>query len=99
MDVIMEPGHALSREIAAGEGAEAQIDAFIARRDTERRKSSGDQATEDFWKAAEQREDAHRRRENAAGWRVWHEHRAGLYARLSDEHAERAEALAGDGAA
>ncbi len=91
--MIAQPGRELSREIAAGEGAESQIDAFIARRDMERRKSGEDQATEDFWKAATLRQEAHRRRENAAGWRAWHEHRATLYARLSAEHAATAENL------
>lgn len=100
MDVIVEPGHALSREIAAGERADAQIDAFISKRDEKRRKDEEQQRVEDAWKASSRLHEATRRRENKAGWYSWHLARADLYAALSAEHAATAEGLlSGDNAA
>lgn len=95
MDLMQGTG----REIASGERAEAELDAFISRRDTERRKSEGERAIEDLWREAERRQEAHRRREARAGWYGWHLDRADLYARLSAEHRERAEGLLSEGAA
>ena len=96
---VMEPGAAIGREIATGERAEAELDAFISRRHEQRRKSEGERAEEDFWREAERREAARRRQENRAGWYGWHLDRAGLYARLSAEHEAAAEGLMGGGAA
>ncbi len=93
MDVIAQPGGTLSHEIATGDRADAQIDAFISKRDEKRRKDEGEQATEDLWKAATLRQEAARRRENIEGWYGWHLARADLYGRMSAEHAGRAEKL------
>lgn len=99
MDTVRNPGAAIGREIARGEGAEAQIDAFISRRDIQRRKTEGDRETEEMWRASERRQEARRRAENLAGWYGWHLARADLYGRLSAEHEAAAEELMGDGAA
>ena len=61
-------GRAVGREIATGDRAEAQIDAFISRRDAQRRKSEGDRAEEEAWSKSESRYDAHRRAGNRAAW-------------------------------
>lgn len=88
-----EPGQSLSRELATGDRADLQIDAFISKHHEKRRKDEPDRETEAVWREAERREVARRRRENRAGWYGWHMDRAGLYARLSEEHAGRAEKL------
>ena len=64
---VMEPGAAIGRDIAKGEAVEAEIDAFISRRDAQRRKSEPERETEASWKAAEKLQEAARRRENRAG--------------------------------
>ena len=90
-------GRAVGREIATGDRAEAQIDAFISRRDAQRRKSEGDTAEEEAWVKSERRRDAHRRAENRAAWYGWHmdqaeRHRRNLGA-LVAQHEAAAERL------
>ena len=97
--MISEPGRAIGREIATGERADAQIDAFISRRHDQREKSEGERAVEDLWRESERREAARRRKEARAGWYGWHLDRADLYARLSAEHEAAAEGLLSGGAA
>ena len=87
-------------EIATGNRADAEVDAFISRRHEQRRKSEPERETEAVWVEAERREAARRRAENRAGWWCsWHLHRASLYARLSAEHQATADGLMGEGAA
>lgn len=93
MTTIGEPGQAIGRDIGAGERAEAELNAFISRRDTQRRRDEGEQTVEDLWKARERLEAARRRRELDAEWRGWHRSRAALYRRLSAEHEAAAERL------
>lgn len=97
LDVLSEPGRVIGREIARGERAEAELDAFISRRSgaEDRRKSGHEAELEEMWKEGERRQKARRREENRAGWRDWHSYRADLFARLSEEHARKADALAG----
>ena len=96
---VMEPGAAIGREIATGERAEAELDAFISRRHEQGRKSEGERELEAAWVEAERREVARRRATNRAGWYSWHAHRATLYARLSAEHEAAVAGLMGEGAA
>ena len=93
MDTLREPGAAIGREIATGERAEAELDAFISRRHEQRRKSEGDRALDDAWREAERRQEARRRAENRAGWYGWHLARAELYGRLSRGHEAAAAGL------
>ena len=93
MDVMREPGRAIGREIATGERAAAQIDAFISRRHVQRVKSEGERAQEAIWREYERRQEARRRKEARAGWYGWHLDRADLYERLSAEHRDAAEGL------
>ena len=99
MDTVRKPGAGIGREIATGEAAESQIDSFISKRHEQRRRSEGDAAAEDLWKAAERREADRRRRENRAGWYGWHMRRAELYGQMSREHEAAAEMLMGGPAA
>jgi len=50
---VMEPGAAIGRDIAKGESVEAEIDAFISRRDAHRRKSEGDRGEEEAFMVSE----------------------------------------------
>ena len=96
---MSNPGRDLPREMASGDRADAQIDAFITRRDDKRRESEGDRAAEAAWREAERRLETRRRAENRAGWYGWHMARTELYRRLSRAHAATAEGLLGEGTA
>ena len=89
----MEPGQGIGRDIGSGEAVEHELDAFISRRHEQRLKSEPEREAEAAWKASERRQEAPRRRENAAGWYGWHMHRAALYGRLSREHAVTAQEI------
>ena len=58
----------IGREIATGDRADAEVDAFISRRHEQRRKSEPEREVEAAWVAAERREAARRRAENRVGW-------------------------------
>jgi hypothetical protein len=90
---VREPGQAIGRDIANGDKADSQLDAFISRRHEQRLKSEPEREAEAAWVAAEKLQEAARRRENRAGWYGWHMHRVELHARLSAEHAATAEGL------
>ncbi len=87
------PGRAIGREMAAGDRADAEVDAFISRRHDRRATGEGERPAEEAWMESERREAARRRAENRVGWYSWHMHRAELYGRLSAEHAATAEGL------
>ncbi len=87
------PGRAIGREMAAGDRADAEVDAFISRRHDRRVTEEGERPAEGAWMESERREAARRRAENRVGWYSWHMHRAELYGRLSREHAANAEGL------
>ncbi len=99
MDLMQGTG----REVAAGERAEAELDAFVSRRDSQRRKDEGDRAVEDLWKASERLHEAHRRDEMRAAWCEYHRGQAERHRRnlepLVSHHEAAAERLAGEGAA
>ena len=42
-------GAALSRDIGAGEKVEAELDAFVSRRDKQRRRTEGERPDEEAW--------------------------------------------------
>jgi hypothetical protein len=65
---MSNPGRDLPREMASEDRVDAQIDAFITRRDEKRRESEGARAAEAAWREAERRLETRRRPENRAGW-------------------------------
>jgi len=69
---MSNPGRDLPREMASGDQADAQINAFITRRDEKRRESEGARAAEAAWREAERRLETRGRAENRAGygWRM-----------------------------
>ncbi len=97
MDVMGEPGVGIGRDIAAGEAVEHELDAFISRRDKQRREEEEDRAEEEAWVESERRHDVHKRAENRAAWYGWHmdqaeRHRRNLGA-LVAQHEAAAERL------
>ena len=92
---MMEPGWAIGSDIAKGEAVEAEIDVLISRRDAERRKSEGEWAAEDLWRASERRQEALRREEEDRGRLVICRHLEGGYARRSEEYRRRGDAIEG----
>ncbi len=88
-------GAALSRDISTGEKVEAELDAFISKRDKERRLSEGERAEEAAWRESVRRHDAARDAELREQWREYHQgqeerHRANLEA-LATYHEEQAQ--------
>jgi hypothetical protein len=73
---VMEPGAAIGRDIAKGESVEAEIDAFISRRDAHRRKSEGDRGEEEAFMVSERAYFARLEAERRAARRTYHEGQA-----------------------
>jgi hypothetical protein len=62
------PGAALSREIAAGEHVQKEIDQFISRRHDQRLKAEGEREGEAAWRESVRRYNARRSEEMRAAW-------------------------------
>ncbi len=93
MDVMREPGRDLSREIAAGEAVEHELDAFITRRDRQRRETEGERAAEELWEASSRLPRARRTAAMRAEWCEYHRaqaerHRRNLGALVAYHEAE-----------
>jgi hypothetical protein len=63
---------ALSRDIGAGKKVEAELDAFISRRDKQHRQTEGERAGEAAWRESERRHEAARREANRLAWVEYH---------------------------
>jgi uncharacterized protein (DUF1501 family) len=74
VDMMKDPGAGIGRDIATEDKADAQIDAFISKRDAKRREKEGARAAEELWEASSRVHDARR----AAAMRAerWEYHRA-----------------------
>ncbi len=94
---MMEPGAAIGRDIAAGEAVEAEIDAFISRRDAQRRKSEGARAAEEAFMVSERAYFARQEAERRAAWVEYHRRQAQCHRRTLEDlialHEERASKL------
>lgn len=86
-------------EIASGMHVDAEMDAYIARRDKKRRQEEGERPEEALWRESERRENARRREQNRIAWSEYHIGRAAsLRADLEaliNHHEEQAEAYLG----
>ncbi len=82
MDVHLDP--------AKLDAAERQIDALI-----DRRGRDAANAEEGLWAASSRRDQERRRQELTEAWAAYHRKMHQLHAALSEEHAEKAEALEG----
>jgi hypothetical protein len=80
-------------DIARGELVEAELDAMIRRRDTERRKSEGERLEEVLWAESERRYTRRQREQNRWEWVRYFDRMARNHARLSEEYERRAEEL------
>src|SRR5918998_3266533 len=89
------PGAGIAREMAAGERADAELDAFICRRDTQRRRDEGERLEEDLWRASERLQEALRREEEDRGRLAICRHLEDVYARRSEEYRRRGDAIEG----
>ncbi len=85
--------------IARGEVAEAQIEAFISRRDEKRWQSEGERDQEALWAASVARYHEKIRRQNRWEWVRYFDRQAAAHAAIAEDYRERAEALIGGGAA
>jgi hypothetical protein len=100
-----KPGAALSRDIASGERAEADLDAFISRRHNQRVGSEGEHRQEELWQESARRHEAAKRAENVHAWREYHlaaapRHTTTLFLSLIEHHERGAErCLSAEGAA
>jgi hypothetical protein len=87
-------------DIAQGEKVEGELDIFISRRDTQRRRVEGERPEHEIWQESEDRYNARRRREMRAQWYGWHcdqaeRHRRTLEALIA-HHELEAEKLCSD---
>lgn len=93
------PGAALPRNIgsasAPGEAVEHDLDAFISRRDTQRRHDEGERAVEESWRESERREEARRADEERIGRVGVFRHLQRVYAARSLECGHAADELEG----
>ena len=95
-----------TRDIAKGEAAESSIDAFISRRDKQRRQTEGERLEEELWQASARIHEAKQRRKNLEAWRCYHEDQAerhrrtveGLIAYHGEQAAKLCEEWRGEGA-
>lgn len=94
----MTDTRAPGREIAKGEGVEAELDRLIQRRHEQRRKSEPECEMEAAWMESERAHNARRREENRAAWCEYHRGQAERHKRnleaLVAEHEAAAKRLA-----
>ena len=90
-------------EHARGEKVELELDAFITKRDAQRRRTEGERPVEEIWMESERRYEENRRRENQAAWYGWHLDQAERHRRtlegLITHHKTQAERLCEKGEA
>jgi hypothetical protein len=60
-------------EHAQGEKVELELDAFITKRDAQRRRAEGERPAQEIWMESERRYNARRKAENDAAWLAFHE--------------------------
>jgi len=89
------PARFISRDITKGERAEAELDAFITKREKERVASEGERRTEAAYRMYERRAQARREAERSQGWATYFRRLQITYAGRSEECGRRAEEIEG----
>jgi hypothetical protein len=96
----MQPGRAIGRDISKGEAVEHEIDAFISRRDGQRRQAEGERAEKEAWQASVRTYEAGRSEEMRSAWREYHQGQAarlrGIVGALIAFHEGEAAKLCGE---
>jgi hypothetical protein len=87
------PGATLSRDIAAGEHVEKEIDQFISRRHDQRVSAEGERDEEAAWRESVRRYNARRREENRLAWCEYFSRLAGTLRARAAEYDQRAALL------
>jgi hypothetical protein len=90
------PGATLSRDIAAGEHVEKEIDQFISRRHDQRVSAEGERDEEAAWRESVRRYNARRREENRLAWCDYFCRLAGSLRTRAEEYDYRARTLLED---
>ena len=80
-------------DIEATDRAERQIETFISRRETERRKEEGHRPSEEMWAESERVYFATHQEENRLAWCEYHRRLQALHQGLADEHSVEIEKL------
>ena len=83
--------------VARGEMAEASIDAFISKRDKQRRKQEGERPAEDPYMESTRRYQERQRRQNVAAWFAHFCRMAENHRSLAEHYEGRAEELCEEG--
>ncbi len=78
-------GAALNRDVSTGEKVEKDLDAFISKRDKERRLSEGERAEEAAWRESVRRHNAKLEAEAGRSRLAWEKHLRTVYATRMDE--------------
>ena len=84
-------------DTAQFERVEGELDAFIAKRDKERRKHEGTRPEEALYAESSRRYQERRRRQNVAAWFGFYCRMADNHAALAQEYERRAEELCEEG--
>jgi hypothetical protein len=80
-------------DIAHSEEVEKQLDAFIERRDEERRKSEGECRTEDLWQESVRCHNARQEQDHRLAWYEYEMRLYRIHSGLASEHLARVESL------
>ena len=88
-------GAALNRDVSTGEKVEKDLDAFISKRDKERRLSEGERAEEAAWRESARRHNAKLEAEAGRSRLAWEKHLRTVYAARMDEKDRLIETLEG----
>jgi hypothetical protein len=84
-------------DIGRGEMVEAELDAMIRRRDTERRKTEGERAAEELWQESVRRYNARQEADHRLAWFEYEMRLYRIHLGLAAEHLARAERLEANG--
>ena len=95
MDLTKKPGREVSRSISRGVAVDAENDAFIERRHSQRVREEGERLEEAAFMEVTRREEARRREDEDRSRLAICRHLEGVYARRSEEYRRRGDALEG----
>jgi hypothetical protein len=80
-----------------GERVERDLDAFISKRDTERRRSEGERRAEDLWQERVRRYNVRQSEDHRLAWYEYEMRLYRVHSGLASEHLRRAEKLETNG--
>jgi hypothetical protein len=80
-------------DVSHGERVERDLDAFISKRDTERRQSEGERQREELWQESVRRYNGRQEQDHRLAWYEYEMRLYRIHSGLASEHLARAEKL------